>query len=122
MALLGLFLKYIFLAGVLVALFVIGVVVYFMMRVKHMARQFQQAGAGMHGAGTRQGRASAGPRTGSANSGGTANGGAGYGAKAEEEPSYVADEELYDSRSEREANRKIFGKDEGEYVEFEEEK
>ena len=113
MALLGLFLKYIFLAGFLVALFVIGVVVYFMMRVKRMARQFQQAGAG-----TGQGRAGAGARTGSAGNGGAAPRDGG----AEAEPSYVADEELYDSRSEREASRKIFGKDEGEYVDFEEEK
>ena len=41
---------------------------------------------------------------------------------AEYDDGVVVEEELYDERSPRQANRKIFAKDEGEYVEFEEEK
>ena len=102
MVFVGLFLKYIFLVVMLCALFFVGIIVYFWLRIKHAARNFQNraANAGMHGHGahTRQQRQ-------------TAAGGNDYG-----------NEQLYDERSEAEANRKIFSKDEGEYVDFEEEK
>lgn len=99
MAVLGLFLKYIFLIAIMVAIFVIGTIAYFMHRVRSMAQQF----SGTQNKNNRQSRQSQ------------------HTAKHTEE-SVQFDEELYDSRSSRQANRKIFSKNEGEYVDFEEEK
>lgn len=99
MAVLGLFLKYIFLIAIMVAIFVIGTIAYFMHRVRSMAQQF----SGTQNKNNRQSRQSQ------------------HTAEHTEE-SVQFDEELYDSRSSRQANRKIFSKNEGEYVDFEEEK
>lgn len=96
MAIFGLFLKSIFLVAIMVAVFIIGVVIYLYLRVRRVARTFTSA---------RQGASS---RRSSASS-----------ASSSDSGSFV-NEELYDQRTDSEINRKIFSKDEGEYVEFEE--
>lgn len=108
MAIFGLFLKSIFIVALLVAVFIIGVTVYLYMRVKRVARTF--AGAGRRRQST-AGQRTAGARQGAGNGGDSA----GNGDQA------FCNEELYDERSPRVANRKIFSKDDGEYVDFEEE-
>ena len=97
MAIFGLLLKSIFLVALLVAVFIIGMMIYMYLRVKQMSRHFTAHGKAANGA-------SAGRRT-------TSAGG-----------SQTSDiyEELYDERPTQQANRKIFGKDEGDYVDFEE--
>lgn len=111
MAILGFFLKSLFLVGIFVGLFLIGIVIYLYMRVKHIAHSFHQAaGAGMSGA---------------ANADAHRNTSAGSTSKRRSDTyddGVVVEEELYDNRSRSEANRKIFAKDEGEYVDYEEEK
>lgn len=113
MAILGFFLKSLFLVGIFVGLFLIGIVIYLYMRVKHIAHSFRQAtGAGMSGAAN--GNADAHQKT-----------SAGSTSKRRSDTyddGVVVEEELYDNRSHSEANRKIFAKDEGEYVDYEEEK
>ena len=106
MAVFALLVKYILLVVIFVIVFVAGVVAYFMHRVRSVTQQFRQAsGQGANGQRANSQRASAG----STSSGSDSRGGSGGVA-----------EELYDERSPREANRKIFAKDEGEYVDFEE--
>lgn len=96
MAIFGLFLKSIFLVAIMVAVFIIGVVIYLYLRVRRVARTFTSA---RQGASSRRSSASSASSSGSG--------------------SFV-NEELYDQRTDSEINRKIFSKDEGEYVEFEE--
>lgn len=122
MAIFGLFLKSIFLVAILTAIFIFGIVVYLYLRVKRIARTFgggsrarngqqrQNSRTGTYGSAT-NGSSSATSGSSSSNSGQSqgGNGGATY-----------VNEELYDQRSPQEANRKIFAKDEGEYVDFEE--
>lgn len=101
----------------MVAVFIIGIMVYLYLRVRRVTRMFAGGGRNVYGAnanGTNadgSGRQSAGA---SAHQGGTSAGDNGRTSSA------CANEELYDERSPREANRKIFSKDEGEYVDFEE--
>ena len=103
MAFLGFFLKSIFLIALLVAVFLVGIILY--LRVKNMARSFNGA------AGTRQKDSSATQQRASQK------------RRSEEyDDGVTVEEELYDRRSSSEAKRKIFSKDEGEYVDFEEEK
>ena len=90
MSVFALLIKYLFIVFILVAFFVIGVVAYFLHRVRNAARRFANGGMG-------------GGRSSAANNGTYGSG------------------DIYDSRSPREANRKIFAKDEGEYVDFVEE-
>ena len=116
MAIFGLFLKSIFLVVLLTAVFIIGVVIYLYLRVRRVARSFSAASAG--GMGQRTHTTDSG-RT-QQQSSGQNNGKAGTWQSQPDNSSFV-NEELYDQRSPREANRKIFGKDEGEYVDFEEE-
>ena len=80
----------------MVAVFIIGVVIYLYLRVRRVARTFTSA---RQGASSRRSSASSASSSGSG--------------------SFV-NEELYDQRTDSEINRKIFSKDEGEYVEFEE--
>ena len=126
MTFVGLLLKYIFIVAVLIAVFVIGVVVYFMHRVRHLARQFAQAGGARnpghaHGVGAGHSRTANGD--GSMEYGSKTNGEARdkTRAGASDETFEEVDEELYDTRNPNVANRKIFAKDEGEYVDFDEE-
>ena len=121
MAIFGLLLKSIFLVALLVAVFIIGVMVYMYMRVKQMARHFTAQGKAANGA-------SAGRRTTSAGNGSawssssTNNSRTNSSSRTTTDSSQTSDvyEELYDERPTQQANRKIFGKDEGDYVDFEE--
>lgn len=105
MAFLGFFLKSIFLIALLVAVFLVGIILYLYMRVKNMARSFNgAAGARQKDSSATQQRASQKRRS------------------EEYDDGVTVEEELYDRRSSSEVKRKIFSKDEGEYVDFEEEK
>lgn len=116
MAVFALLVKYILLVVIFIMVFVAGVVAYFMHRVRSVTQQFRQAsGQGAngqrtyrHGANSQRANSQR-DSAGSTDSGSDSRGGSGGVA-----------EELYDERSPREANRKIFAKDEGEYVDFEE--
>lgn len=115
MAIFGLLLKSIFLVALLVAVFIIGVMVYMYMRVKQMARHFTAQGKAANGA-------SAGNGSTWSNSSSTNNSRTTGGSRTTTDSSQTSDvyEELYDERPAQQANRKIFGKDEGDYVDFEE--
>ena len=89
----------------MVAIFLIGIVSFIYLRVKHMTKQFSN---GTNHTNRRQQQNSAAGST--------------KRRSAEYDDGVVVEEELYDERSPRQANRKIFAKDEGEYVDFEEEK
>ena len=108
MAIFGLFLKSIFLVAIMVAVFIIGVVIYLYLRVRRVARTFTSA---RQGASSRRSSASSASSSGSGS----------YSSqqKTKDSGSFV-NEELYDQRTDSEINRKIFSKDEGGYVEFEE--
>ena len=90
----------------MVAIFLIGIVSFIYLRVKRMTKQFRNGNA--NGTNRRQQQSSAAGST--------------KRRSAEYDDGVVVEEELYDERSPRQANRKIFAKDEGEYVDFEEEK
>lgn len=113
MSVFALLIKYLFIVFILVAFFVIGVVAYFLHRVRNAARRF--ANGGMGGQGGTYGSASS-SSTSSSRSGN--NSGKDDNAAGSSRP---VSGDIYDSRSPREANRKIFAKDEGEYVDFVEE-
>lgn len=131
MSVLALLIKYLFIVFILVAFFVIGVVAYFLHRVRNAARRFANGGMGGQGGmnnGMGGGRSSAanngtyGSASSSSSSSSTSSsanntGSAGNAAGS----SRPISGDIYDSRSPREANRKIFAKDEGEYVDFVEE-
>ncbi len=89
----------------MVAIFLIGIVSFIYLRVKRMTKQFRN---GTNHTNRRQQQSSA--------------AGSIKRRSAEYDDGVVVEEELYDERSPRQANRKIFAKDEGEYVDFEEEK
>ena len=89
----------------MVAIFLIGIVSFIYLRVKRMTKQFRN---GSNRTNRRQQQSSAAGST--------------KRRSAEYDDGVVVEEELYDERSPRQANRKIFAKDEGEYVDFEEEK
>ena len=89
----------------MVAIFLIGIVSFIYLRVKRMTKQFRN---GINHTNRRQQQNSAAGST--------------KRRSAEYDDGVVVEEELYDERSPRQANRKIFAKDEGEYVDFEEEK
>lgn len=103
MTFIGLFLKSIFIMVLMVAIFLIGIVSFIYLRVKRMTKQFRN---GTNHTNRRQQQTSAAGRT--------------KRRSAEYDDGVVVEEELYDERSPRQANRKIFAKDEGEYVDFEE--
>lgn len=105
MTFIGLFLKSIFIMVLMVAIFLIGIVSFIYLRVKRMTKQFRN---GTNHTNCRQQQSSAAGST--------------KRRSAEYDDGVVVEEELYDERSPRQANRKIFAKDEGEYVDFEEEK
>ena len=107
MLFIGLFLKSIFIMVLMIAVFLIGIICFIYLRVKRMTKQFRNGNNGNH-TNRRQQQSSAAGST--------------KRRSAEYEDGVVVEEELYDERSPRQANRKIFAKDEGEYVEFEEEK
>ena len=94
----------------MIAVFLIGIISFIYLRVKRMTKQFSNGNNANRTNRTnrRQQQSSA---TGSTKR-----------RSAEYDDGVVVEEELYDERSPRQANRKIFAKDEGEYVEFEEEK
>lgn len=108
MAIFGLFLKSIFLVAIMVAVFIIGVVIYLYLRVRRVARTFTSA---------RQGTSS---RRSSASSASSSGSGSYSSQQQTKDSGSFVNEELYDQRTDSEINRKIFSKDEGEYVEFEE--
>ena len=87
----------------MVAIFLIGIVSFIYLRVKRMTKQFRN---GTNHTNRRQQQNSAAGST--------------KRRCAEYDDGVVVEEELYDERSPRQANRKIFAKDEGEYVDFEE--
>lgn len=89
----------------MVAIFLIGIVSFIYLRVKRMTKQFRN---GTNHTNRRQQQSSAAGST--------------KRRSAQYDDGVVVEEELYDERSPRQANRKIFAKDEGEYVDFEEEK
>ncbi|WP_417096186.1 DUF4834 family protein [Leyella stercorea] len=103
MTFIGLFLKSIFIVVLMVAIFLIGIVSFIYLRVKRMTKQFRN---GTNHTNRRQQQNSAAGST--------------KRRSAEYDDGVVVEEELYDERSPRQANRKIFAKDEGEYVDFEE--
>lgn len=103
MTFIGLFLKSIFIMVLMVAIFLIGIVSFIYLRVKRMTKQFRN---GSNHTNRRQQQNSAAGST--------------KRRSAEYDDGVVVEEELYDERSPRQANRKIFAKDEGEYVDFEE--
>lgn len=87
----------------MVAIFLIGIVSFIYLRVKRMTKQFRN---GTNRTNHHQQQNSAAGST--------------KRRSAEYDDGVVVEEELYDERSPRQANRKIFAKDEGEYVDFEE--
>lgn len=103
MTFIGLFLKSIFIMVLMVAIFLIGIVSFIYLRVKRMTKQFRN---GSNHTNRRQQQSSAAGST--------------KRRSAQYDDGVVVEEELYDERSPRQANRKIFAKDEGEYVDFEE--
>lgn len=115
MAIFGLLLKSIFLVALLVAVFIIGMMIYMYLRVKQMARHFTANGKAANGA-------SAGRRTASNGGGSKWSNSSSTTGNRTTGGSRTSDiyEELYDERPRQQANRKIFGKDEGDYVDFEE--
>ena len=105
MTFIGLFLKSIFIMVLMVAIFLIGIVSFIYLRVKRMTKQFRN---GTNHTNRRQQQSSAAGST--------------KRRSAEYDDGVVVEEELYDERSPRQANRKIFAKDECEYVDLEEQK
>ena len=85
----------------MVAIFLIGIVSFIYLRVKRMTKQFRN---GTNHTNRRQQQSSAAGST--------------KRRSAQYDDGVVVEEELYDERSPRQANRKIFAKDEGEYVDF----
>lgn len=98
----------------MVAVFIIGVIVYLYMRVRRVVRMFGSSAQGMGGARQQDGQRAA--------QGSTSQSRRPSSSSTSDDNSSFVNEELYDQRSPREANRKIFSKDEGEYVDFVEEK
>ena len=92
----------------MIAVFLIGIISFIYLRVKRMTKQFH------NGTNTRQ--------TNTRNQQQNTATGSTKRRSAEYDDGVVVEEELYDERSPHQANRKIFAKDEGEYVDFEEEK
>lgn len=103
MTFIGLFLKSIFIMVLMVAIFLIGIVSFIYLRVKRMTKQFRN---GTNHTNRRQQQSSAAGST--------------KRRSAQYDDGVVVEEELYDERSPRQVNRKIFAKDESEYVDFEE--
>lgn len=110
MSFIGLFLKSIFIMVLMIAVFLIGIISFLYLRVKRMTKQFR------NGTNANANRNNTRRQQQNTTSGSTKR------RSAEYDDGVVVEEELYDERSLRQANRKIFAKDEGEYVEFEEEK
>lgn len=95
-----LFFKLIFGLTAIVVLSVIFAVAYFMTKLRNMAERFS---GGARSAGNAQSRHTGNTRR----------------RSAEYEGGTVVEEEIYDERSRKEAEKKIFPKDEGEYVDYE---
>lgn len=111
MSFIGLFLKSIFIMVLMIAVFLIGIISFLYLRVKRMTKQFRNGNGTKHNTNRTNRHQQQSSATGSTKR-----------RSAEYDDGVVVEEELYDERSPRQANRKIFAKDEGEYVEFEEEK
>ena len=107
MVFVDLFLKSIFIVVLLTAVFFVGIIAYFYMRVRRIARDMHRAAGTQHTGAGAQGRR----RT-------QDTGRTGQGASSAHG---TGGEQLYDERPEHDRQRKIFAKDEGEYVDFEEE-
>ncbi len=125
MAIIGLFLKSIFLVAIMVAVFIIGVIIYLYLRVRRVARTFTSSRQGTSGprassSGGRASSSSSGRQSSSGRSSASNDRGSYSSQQSNNDSGSFVNEELYDQRSDREINRKIFSKDEGEYVEFEE--
>ena len=113
MSVFALLIKYLFIVFILVAFFVIGVVAYFLHRVRNAARRFANGGSSPAWPDRTTFSASCCQYCLQKNNPGSNGNAAGS--------SRPVSGDIYDSRSPREANRKIFAKDEGEYVDFVEE-
>lgn len=119
MSIFALLIKYLFIVFVLVAFFVIGVVAYFLHRVRNAARRFANGGmGGGRSSAANKGTYGSASSSSSSTSSSANNTGSNGNAAGSSRP---VSGDIYDSRSPREANRKIFAKDEGEYVDFVEE-
>lgn len=94
----------------MIAVFLIGIISFLYLRVKRMTKQFRNGSNA-----NRTNRTNRHQQQSSAT-------GSTKRRSAEYDDGVVVEEELYDERSPHQANRKIFAKDEGEYVDFEEEK
>lgn len=119
MTVIGLLLKYILIVALLIAVFVIGVVAYFIHRVRTIATQFNGSSAG----GAKQSGFSGNSSDYSGNSDSYSTNSSDSGNSRRQDSVDDSDnvvEEIYDERNPQVANRKIFSKDEGEYVDFEE--
>lgn len=92
----------------MIAVFLIGIISFIYLRVKRMTKQFRNSTNTRQTNTHRQQQSSATSST--------------KRRSAEYDDGVVVEEKLYDERSPHQANRKIFAKDEGEYVDFEEEK
>lgn len=95
-----LILQFIFGFIAVVVLSVIGIAAYLMLKVRHIVDRFSNSGFSYGG---EQQRKAEGTKR----------------RSAEYDDGVVVEEELYDERSPREAEKKIFPKDEGEYVDYE---
>lgn len=118
MSVFALLIKYLFIVFILVAFFVIGVVAYFLHRVRNAARRFANGGMGGGSSDANNGTYGSASSSSSSTSSSASNTGSNGNAAGSSRP---VSGDIYDSRSPREANRKIFAKDEGEYVDFVEE-
>ena len=109
----------------MVAVFIIGVIIYLYLRVRRVARTFTSSRQGTSGprassSGGRASSSSSGRQSSSGRSSASNDRGSYSSQQSNNDSGSFVNEELYDQRSDREINRKIFSKDEGEYVEFEE--
>lgn len=118
MSVFALLIKYLFIVFILVAFFVIGVVAYFLHRVRNAARRFANGGMGGGSSDANNRTYGSASSSSSSTSSSASNTGSNGNAAGSSRP---VSGDIYDSRSPREANRKIFAKDEGEYVDFVEE-
>ena len=90
----------------MIAVFLIGIISFLYLRVKRMTKQFR------NGTNSNANRNNTRRQQQNATSGSTKR------RSAEYDDGVVVEEELYDERSPHQANRKIFAKDEGEYVDL----
>lgn len=114
MAIIGGLIKGIFAIILLSAIFLIGIVSFIYLRVRRMTKTFRSGMGAASGMGTTNRNNNRREQHTTSNTNKR--------RSTEYDDGVVVEEEIYDNRSRSEANRKIFAKDEGEYVDYEEEK